>query len=179
MRPPLRLFPLTAALLLVLIAGPAPAQFYKYKDADGVVRFTDDLSQIPPDQRETVPGYRETSSETGAETPRTPDPAQAAPPSTGNPILELEGTRKSLAERRRELETEFDEIEEEQERLRSKPRNTSNPALVRRHNEEMDALRERIMAYEETRARYEADVRAYNARLETIRQQQAEAAEEP
>lgn len=179
MRPLLRLFSLTAVLLLALTIGPANAQFYKYKDADGNIRFTDDLSQVPPDQRETAPGYRETTGDTEAETPQTPAPAEGAPPATGNPVLELEATRKALAERRQDLEARYEEIQAEQERLRSKPRMTSNPALVRQHNQEMAALRKRIMRYEEDRARYEADVQAYNARLEALQQQQAEAAAEP
>jgi hypothetical protein len=175
MRPLLRLFSLIAVLLLALTIGPANAQFYKYKDADGNIRFTDDLSQVPPDQRETAPGYREDEPET-ARTPETPDPADPELPGTGNPIMELEATRRELSERRQALEARFDEIQEEQDRLRSKPRITQNPALVRRHNQEMAALRERIMAYEADRARYEAEVRAYNAKLEAIQKEQAEAA---
>ncbi|MFW6241195.1 MAG: DUF4124 domain-containing protein, partial [Thermodesulfobacteriota bacterium] len=71
MRPLLRLLPLTAVLLLAVTVGPANAQFYKYKDADGNIRFTDDLSQVPPEQRESAPGYREAEPET-AQTPETP-----------------------------------------------------------------------------------------------------------
>lgn len=175
MRPLLRLFSLIAVLLLALTIGPASAQFYKYKDADGNVRYTDDLSQVPPEQRETVPGYREDRAET-AETPETPDAADPELPGTGNPIMELEGTRRELAERRQALEAQYEEIQEEQERLRNKPKITSNPALVRQHNQEMAALRERIMEYEADRARYEAEVRAYNAKLEAIQKEQAEAA---
>jgi hypothetical protein len=175
MRPLFRLFPLFAVLLLVLTVGPATAQFYKYKDADGNIRFTDDLSQVPPEQRESAPGYRDAEPET-AQTPETPDPADPELPATGNPIMELEADRRELSERRQALEAQFDEIQEEQERLRNKPKLTSNPALVRQHNQEMAALRERIMDYEAERARYEAEVRAYNARLEAIQKEQAEAA---
>jgi hypothetical protein len=175
MRPLLRMFPLTAVLLMALTVGPANAQFYKYKDADGNIRYTDDLSQVPPEQRESAPGYREDEAET-VQAPETPDPADPELPATGNPIMELEADRRELSERRQALEAQFDEIQEEQERLRDKPKLTSNPALVRQHNQEMAALRERIMAYEADRARYEAEVRAYNARLEAIQKEQAEAA---
>ena len=44
-------------LLLValsLIPMPVFAEFYKYKDANGVLRFTDNLLEVPKDQREMI-----------------------------------------------------------------------------------------------------------------------------
>ena len=40
---------LTGAILIaaMVFAGPAFAQFYKYLDKQGVVRFTDDINQVP------------------------------------------------------------------------------------------------------------------------------------
>jgi clan AA aspartic protease (TIGR02281 family) len=39
------------ALALVVAAGPAGAEIYRWTDADGRVHFTQDLSQVPPRQR--------------------------------------------------------------------------------------------------------------------------------
>ena len=36
------------------------AEFYKYRDASGVLRYTDDISQIPEDQRPKIDTYTET-----------------------------------------------------------------------------------------------------------------------
>ena len=84
---------LTGAILIaaMVFAGPAFAQFYKYLDKQGVVRFTDDINQVPQDQRVAARSYSESQvSETSAaeksstvkeEKPAAPEPpaASAAP----------------------------------------------------------------------------------------------------
>ncbi len=52
---------LTGAILIaaMVFAGPAFAQFYKYLDKQGVVRFTDDINQVPQDQRAAARSYSE------------------------------------------------------------------------------------------------------------------------
>jgi hypothetical protein len=60
---------LTGAILIaaMVFAGPAFAQFYKYLDKQGVVRFTDDINQVPQDQRVAARSYSESQvSETSA-----------------------------------------------------------------------------------------------------------------
>ena len=52
---------LTGAILIAVMvfAGPAFAQFYKYLDKQGEVRFTDDINQVPRDQRAAAQSYPE------------------------------------------------------------------------------------------------------------------------
>ena len=40
-------------LVIVLLATPAPAEIYKYVDEQGKVHFTDDINQVPVDQRDS------------------------------------------------------------------------------------------------------------------------------
>ena len=44
------------ALFLVL-AAPVTAQFYRYIDKDGNLRFTDDLNRVPVEQRTSAYEY--------------------------------------------------------------------------------------------------------------------------
>ncbi len=67
-------------LVIILFAAPAPAAVYKFVDEQGNVRFTDDINQVPEDQRdpydtsseyeiytEAEPEYTETESTQVAE----------------------------------------------------------------------------------------------------------------
>jgi len=55
---------LAYAILVVSLTCPAPAsaQFYRYLDKQGQVRFTDDINQVPEDQRIQVRSYESSSS---------------------------------------------------------------------------------------------------------------------
>ena len=41
-------------LVIVVFAAPAPAEIYKYVDEQGDVHFTDDINQVPEDQRDSL-----------------------------------------------------------------------------------------------------------------------------
>jgi hypothetical protein len=62
---------LRIALLLVtllgMLAAPAAAEFYRYIDERGVTRFTDNLAEVPPEQRPEVQTYTESPSSTAAQ----------------------------------------------------------------------------------------------------------------
>ena len=48
----MKLIKLLILIAIMLIAVQAPAEIYKYVDDEGNVYFTDDLNQVPADQRE-------------------------------------------------------------------------------------------------------------------------------
>jgi len=47
------------ALTLILVPLVSSAEFYKYRDGSGVLHYTDDLSEIPADQRPKMDTYKE------------------------------------------------------------------------------------------------------------------------
>lgn len=63
---------LIAAMLAV---PPASAEFYRYVDENGNIRFTDDITMVPREQREKLREYQDAIN--GSED--TPEASQAAP----------------------------------------------------------------------------------------------------
>jgi hypothetical protein len=70
---PLKINKLLVVLVICLFAFNSPAAIYKFVDEDGNLHFTDDLNQVPPDQRESI----ETSQEYEGEMEAEPSDAQA------------------------------------------------------------------------------------------------------
>jgi hypothetical protein len=56
----------TIFIFFLLLAAPVTAQFYRYTDQNGNLRFTDDLNKVPAEQRESIREYR--GSATGSAT---------------------------------------------------------------------------------------------------------------
>lgn len=52
------------ALIFLTVSAFSAGEFYRYKDEDGNIRFTDDLNQVPLDQRPKV--YQKVKSEPSA-----------------------------------------------------------------------------------------------------------------
>lgn len=61
---------LVAVMVFLLSAGPAGAELYRWTDADGVVRYTNDLELIPP-------AYRARAKDVGSPQGRPPAPGAA------------------------------------------------------------------------------------------------------
>lgn len=169
MRP--RLKKLTWVLLpgfLLLLPYPSFAEFYKYRDETGAIRFTDDLTQVPPDQRPKVQNYAEPKDfATPDEKPRqnrrrTEEPSEPATSVRENP----EEWAARLKERKSALEQEYNEIIRVKQTLKARRATLGTPASYQEYNKEQARLRDRAEAYERERKRFEEEVEAYNQSLE-------------
>ncbi len=108
---------LTGAILIaaMVFAGPAFAEFYRYLNQQGQVRFTDDINQVPQDQRAAARSYPESQvSETPAvekspavkeEKPAAPEPP-AASAAVGAGEDPIEAARARLEAQKKEVEAE-------------------------------------------------------------------------
>jgi hypothetical protein len=120
---------LTGAILIaaMVFAGPAFAQFYKYLDKQGVVRFTDDINQVPQDQRAAARSYPESqvseksaaekSSAVNEEKPAAPEPPAASAAAVGKGEDPIEATRARLEAQKNEVEAEYQALVNEKDRL--------------------------------------------------------------
>jgi hypothetical protein len=136
-------------LSLMLIPGLCFAEFYKYRDANGNIRFTDNLGDVPVDQRENVKEYRET----------------ITPEATEEPVdkpMDLNVRADQLNAERDMLEKEYAELEKERESLEQTTRDPQNDADYEAYKSQVDAYNNRIKSYEEKRKQFQLKVDAFN-----------------
>ena len=164
----IRMIFVVPAVLTFLLAAPGVCQFYRYTDESGNVRYTDDLSQVPPDQIKKAKGYVELK-EAGSN----PAPDRAATP-TETPAVEvgpdtdLEATAKQLQAMKEELQQEYQTLLQMQKSLQlEKGQNvTQNKYKARQYKEKQAAFAKQHQTYEAKRKAYEEAVNAYNAQVE-------------
>ena len=162
-------------IIIISFPGMASGEFFKYLDQDGNVRYTDDLSQVPENQRESVPGY--TESQSSAKTPAVVKPLEKdetkKPPSAESiDETEVKLTGKELKARREALRKEHDILIQRQRELSSNTKKRfKSKAKAKEYKREQNELNELIRRYEETRKAYEADVKIHNANIEALHEQ--------
>lgn len=169
------------ALLISLMSAPVCAEFYRYKDKDGVLRYTDNLAEVPEDQQpatykemaDFLPPegqQKESSSESasGQEKKSTvEEKTEAAPETAGEesdpPALREE--EKQFAEKRAELEKEYAGLVTERKTL-AKEKDTTNSTESRKaYNGKVIKLNEKIEAYEKKRDEFQKEIEAFNAKM--------------
>lgn len=170
-------------ILNMLVAGmvalwtvPAWCEIYQYRDQNGVLRFTDDIASVPPDQRpgvttrrsvESRPGKGEAASPAGKKVSASPVPSQQETRSSANTWEGKKARQMGEFDRKQaELDRKFTDLQNERTRLAAKapsPKASFEEKAV--YNRKVAALNARIDRYEEELAAFTQQVNAYNAKV--------------
>ena len=154
---------LSVALAVSLaVAGPAGAQFYKYLDKQGQVRFTDDINQVPESQRAKARSYEESrppaaaaaepgdgaEKKAGAGTGATEAPVLSAVPAAGDEDS-LDSGKARIDEMKKQVDAEYKALVKEKESL-------AKEKEARKTREEINDYNKRVEAFNQRAAKYEA-----------------------
>ena len=146
-------------VVLSLISIPACAEFYKYRDANGILRFTDNLLDVPRDQRENTQAYKEVvTPEPKSEL--TDEESEESALNNKNSLIE------QLNRERESLEQSFKDLGAERIALLKSPPSPQDQAAYETHRKRIEALNEKIKSYEKQRKLFQARVDAFNAENE-------------
>ena len=144
-------------MLLVLLALPVlvSAEIYKYRDPNGVLRFTDNLLEVPAAQREKIEKYQEikTPVATQEQTPAE-DSEQAAAPDSKT-------VERELTDERELLDHEYSQLMETRKRLEAVPQ-PGTPAETAVYEKEVQDYNIQLKIYE-------AKLNVFREKLENYR----------
>lgn len=151
--------------VFMLLPDPSFSEFYKYRDQNGAIRFTDDLSQIPVEHRPKVQNYSEIEDFSPPARQRRSN-VNAAKKKLENGKSASRETPEQWAARLRErkgsLEEEYEKIIQTQKDLKSRRTTLNTPASYREYHQKKARLQDRAAFYEKERKRFEEEVETYN-----------------
>jgi hypothetical protein len=154
------------AAAILLAAAPATAQFYRYLDAHGSVRFTDDINQVPEAQRAAARSYVEsrTAQVEGAERKPPAAPAEAALAAIA-PEQPPEQPKDRLEEMKKQLEAQYQALLKEKEALAKEKDTTKTRQQVIEYNKRVEAFNQSAGDYEARGVEVRKAVEEYNAHI--------------
>ena len=168
----------TIVIIFLLLAGPVTAQFYRYIDKDGSLRFTDDLSKVPAEQR---PNIRENNKPETGPAPSSKEgvraieksPATSAEPSanhpqgaaaaTANGTVSLEELRARIEKMKGQLEAEYLRLAKEKDALVKGRASIKTREELVGYNKSVDAFNQRAENYDKMSSQLSKLVDEYNA----------------
>ena len=148
--------------ILLMLTAPVCAQIYKYTDQNGQPRWTDDLSQVPADQRESAERMEGTLTPSQDAMGRQTDDEAAADLDAAPPASTAELTREWLMAERANLEDQYHRLLEERkqlEQMMSEKGDASRRA----------ALEQRVSAYNARSKQYETRLNTYKQRIDAYK----------
>jgi uncharacterized protein (DUF342 family) len=168
----------TIAIVFLVFAGPVTAQFYRYIDQNGNLRFTDDYNKVPVEQRANIQKYHEAgkgsaspSRETVTETEKAKKPGaqSSVPPTIGLVATAADGTvslkefQAQIEKMKEQLEAEYLTLAKEKNTLAQKRDLKKTREELAAYNTSVDAFNQRAENYEKMSGKLKNLVDEYNA----------------
>lgn len=154
-------------LLLALIgmAFPASAEFYQYKDSNGVIVFTDDPGEIPLEKRQAARRFEEEIRPDKGNAPEVKPETIKAVKKHNRVGQDTNGPDSfaSLQDEKAALDQLYQELIDRRNALRKREAEGLKPGQDSiDHKKKADALNADIAAFDQRRQAYEARVSRFN-----------------
>lgn len=150
-------------LILMLVPALSFAEFYKYRDKDGVLRFTDNLVDVPEDQRPKVDSYSEPDDYL---TPQQKKKKAVQKEKASKKIRKGSGrlTKDSsfmgLNRVKTELDAEHADLVRTKQAMNREKNTLSSIEAVKKYQDKVRSLNKRIVDYEKRRTEFKRKIDA-------------------
>ena len=146
-----------AAVLVMMASSASHAQLYRYQDARGNWSYTDNLADVPPDQREVCKRYEsiETPAAQTAQAERTATTQDKPSPEGADQL------REELLARKADLDQEYDALVDESAELEKQSLNLASDEDKKAFEDRKNTFTQRFKAFEDRRQIFEEDLQAY------------------
>jgi len=168
--------------LLMVATIPALGEYYQYTDQNGNIRFTDDLYEVPEDQRANMQTHESVQTEkavqsdsvfppvdddTFSDSPSMTDTADKSEQSSAKTFeQELKLDAETLDQRQSDLSRTFKSLEAEKKAIEDqKPPKGASSRVMGPYVDKVEALNAKIEKYERQREEFDKKVRAFNSRV--------------
>jgi hypothetical protein len=162
-----------ALIIGLFSASYAFAEFYKYRDTNGVLRFTDNLGNVPEDQRPRIERYRETEklSPTGKKASKTGRKVTKSQPARAGKDKKLTEVQRLIQEKNL-LDQSYKTLMNEKMALTNQYQQIRTTAEVNKHRKLVEDFNRRTAKFEKQRYKYQHRAGTLSAQIkkEKIRQ---------
>jgi len=160
-----------ASIAMFLIASNVLSDFYKYKDQNGVLRFTDNLSEVPENQRHQVDKYKEYINSKNQDRATIPiNPKSETKESEEEISQEARILGKKITQLQAKLKKEYEKLVDEKkaiEQLDQKkgPKTSTDIKILEGRAAQ---LNKRIQAYNNKKETYVQTIREYQQKIQSL-----------
>jgi DNA primase len=167
--------PIMALLLIIalLLTAPVYAEIYKYIDENGQKRWTDDLSQVPKDQRSSAQRIETEkkkpagtiAEEAGKSQPVPPPGIEAALPNNAEPGEGAELNRDALEKEKADLDSQYQQLIAERKQLEQMQTEDLSAAARMELNERISVYNNKMDKYDKQLNSFNEKANAYNQKI--------------
>ncbi|MBF0450180.1 MAG: hypothetical protein HQK75_05720 [Candidatus Magnetomorum sp.] len=160
------------------------AEFYKYKDSNGVLRFTDNLAEVPENQRKGVDKYKEyippqppeekstleDIPETSPDISSTIPPAQAPTQQKDQKTMTIQVLGNKISKIQENLQEEYQQLLAEKKALESldKKSGKKKSTDIESLKNKASALNKRIQEYNQKKTTYLQAIKGYQEKIQSL-----------
>jgi len=143
--------------ILFFFCSPLSAEYYQYKDKDGVVHFTDNLGDVPEEQRAEVNRYEEIEEKPNKKISKSNQDGDGKEIET---LLHLQ----ALNREKEFLDKDYERLVTKKQRLKKEKASLATSVEVTAYQNKIKRLNQEIFEFEERRKKFEKKAKEFNTK---------------